>query len=229
MKKKIFVIFVFMLLIATAIISAGGIIIKNNISDSKENQDESVNLKINRMTDVLKKYNFMNTTTDTIIEDEPVDPQTKVTKIGYVSIPATAFVPYDNDVYWITNGNIIHGDGTVYAPVYLPHEAEVTMIEFYWKDEDPSADIGAILFRSSLDSNKVELAEAWSSGSSGNGKSSDNIIDYPKIENNIYTYYMSSYVKDSIGIYGVIIRYNYQVTVNRADTAQLNEPQMNPR
>ena len=229
MKNKIFSIFVCMLMITTVAISAAGIITQKNKTDSNEVQDESVNIEVYRKADVIKEYEIMMTEQDTIIQDEPDNPQVSGIKTGYVSIPATAFLPYDNDADWQNGGNILYASGTVYAPVNLPHEAEVEMIEFYWRDEEPYRDVGAILLRSSMDWNEVEMADAWSSGSSGNGKSSDNTIDHPTIDNNLYTYYIMSAAYPQIGIYGVTIQYNYEIVTNSVDMAQSNEPQMNPK
>ena len=239
MKMKIFGLFVCMLLMTTAVITAAGLMTKKDISDSqlildesrniktdKIIQDKPVNMEIFSKEDVIREYDFMNTKTEKTIRDEPDDPQKQEIKIGYYSIPATAFLPYDNDASWYNSGCVVYGFGAVFAPVYLPHEAEVEMMEYHWSDTDPYMDCGVMLCRSSFDIHYVEMADAWTSGSSGDGTSSDNTIDHPKIDNSLYTYYLYSAVGYDVWMYGITIRYNYEVRVNTIDSVQSDESEV---
>ena len=135
---------------------------------------------------------------------------------SYLSIPAAAFVPADNyNSNTLNSGAFIRPNGNlpenVYAPVHLPHNAEITKMTVYWKDTYSGGDGTIILYRSTFAGNLAPVAQVSTSGSSGDGSSFDSSIAYAQVDNSGFMYYVNAYLPtdgtDYVGIYAVVIEY----------------------
>lgn len=136
-----------------------------------------------------------------------------VIKKDYFSISGGAFNPEDSSLTYSTDGCSIGGNGKFYAPVYLPNEATVTKILFFWTDYYGSGDGTLQLKRHSFGNPTAQtMAEASTSGSTGSGASEDITIDNPEINNSQYSYFVVlDFPSALIKCYNVIIEYNYEV------------------
>ncbi len=137
---------------------------------------------------------------------------------GYLSIPAAAFVPADNySSNTLNSGAFIRPNGTlpenVYAAVHLPHNARITKMTAHWKDNDPNNDGTITLYRSTSAGSLAQIAQVSTSGSSGNGSSTDSNVNasYAQVDNANFLYYVNAYLPTDgtnyVGLYGVIIEY----------------------
>jgi hypothetical protein len=143
-------------------------------------------------------------------DDNPVEPL--VTKTDYFSIPGGAFNPEGSSMTYTSDGMRISGEGKFYAPVYLPNEAKVTKLLFYWSDYYGADDGTASLERYSFGSpSSHTMAEASTSGSTGSGASEDSSIDNEEIDNSQYSYFVAlDFPASIISCYNVVIEYNYE-------------------
>jgi len=214
MRKKIIGIFVCMLLMTTAVVSAVRIL---NIASPRET-DKHIS------TDTIEKESNEKSV---IIEEQDDDnpPQPLATKTGYLSIPAAAFTPVDNYCKWYNNGREYEGTGSAIAPVFLPHKAEVTKVNFYWYDTNPSVSGILSLCRSKMDGFEEKMAQAYTDVG-GYGISYDDTIDYKEIENDIYCYYLKVGVGYDYHTCGVIIEYTYKSIVSSENIADGDEAQV---
>ena len=137
---------------------------------------------------------------------------------SYLSIPAAAFVPADNyNSRTLNSGAFIRPNGSlsenVYAAVYLPHNARITKMTAHWKDNDPNNDGTITLYRSTSTGSSAQIAQVSTSGSSGNGSSTDSNVNasYAQVDNANFLYYVNAYLPTDgtnyVGLYGVIIEY----------------------
>ena len=155
-----------------------------------------------------------NTTeNDYNVSDDDTTPQPLATQTGYFSIPAAAFNPEGSSMTYSSSGNRISGEGKFYAPVYLPNEATVTKLLFFWSDYDGPDDGTASLLRYSFGAPSTNtMAEASTSGSTGSGASEDTTIDAAEIDNSQYSYFVAlDFPSGVINCYNVIIEYDYEV------------------
>jgi len=155
-----------------------------------------------------------NTTeNDYKVSDGDNAPEPLATETGYFSIPAAAFIPESSSMYYSSSGNLISGEGNYYAPVYLPNNATVTKLLFYWSDYDVASDGIARLKRYSFGAPTTNtMAEAITSGSTGSGSSEDNTIDAAEIDNSQYSYFVALVFPPGVlNCYNVIIEYDYEV------------------
>jgi hypothetical protein len=195
MRKKILGIFVCMLVMTAAVVSAAGII---NIATPR-NVDNHLN------TDTIEK----ESNEESLIKEEQ-DPQPLATKTGYLSIPAAAFTPTDDTTSWHNTGTQLHGQYFFIAPVYLLNGATVTKVTFHWRDDAATYDGVLTLTRNNMDGSCHQLASTPTSGNSGYGISYDDTIDYALIDNSIYSYHFVCTLDTDIWLNGVIIEYNYE-------------------
>ncbi|HEY77479.1 MAG TPA: hypothetical protein G4O00_15085 [Thermoflexia bacterium] len=113
---------------------------------------------------------------------------------SYISIPAAAFVPQDNfsaDTYNV--GSIVRTvTGSVdefNAPVFLPHGSTVVSVTVHWYDDYGAGDGTITLRRTNFSVFSVKMAEVTTSGSGGDGTSTDTTIDFAQVDNSQYIYY----------------------------------------
>ncbi len=112
--------------------------------------------------------------------------------IGFISIPASAFVPtynvdnvrIDNFLWNYENSSYVF----FMAPVQIPNNATITNVTSYWTDSGDSV-IYCNLYRSSLFTNQL-MASMDSVGSSGYGSIYDDIIEYATVDNVQHAYYL---------------------------------------
>ena len=195
MIRKLVGILVSTLLIAAAVLPAVGII---NISNNKP----------------VNSYIDSNNVLEQEIEDsqginEPDEPLPRppCNKTGYLSIPAAAFTPRNNNTYIENKGYLLYGKDMFVAPVYLPHKATVTNITFYWINE-ATASFRLYLYRNHMNGITDEMALVWVLDS-GTGSSWTDEIDYADIDNSLYSYYLEIGIFQYMGCYGIIIEYTY--------------------
>ncbi len=212
MKKKILGIFVCMLLIATAVLPASGIM---TISTTKK-------VECSLSSDVAEESSVE--IVSKIEEQGDTTPRPAATKTGYLSIPAAAFTPRNNNTYVENYGYRLSGEVFFVAPVNLPHRATVTNLTYYWINEAP-ASARLHLSRSYMNGSIDEMANAWISGS-GNGSSWDDTIDYADIDNSLYSYYLEFFIGPDMGCYGVIIEYTYTSGVSLVSMDEGEENQV---
>jgi hypothetical protein len=144
---------------------------------------------------------------------DDLTPKPLVIQTDYFSISGGAFNPEDSSLTYSTDGCSIGGNGKFYAPVYLPNEATVTKILFFWTDYYGSDDGTLQLKRHGFGNPTAQtMAEASTSGSTGSGASEDITIDNPEINNSQYSYFVVlDFPSALIKCYNVIIEYNYEV------------------
>ena len=158
---------------------------------------------------------------------EPSDPQPAATKTGYFSMPAAAFNPVQDTVSFSNAGNYVSGDGPLIAPVYLPHEATVTKLTFYWADYNGGHNGRIFLVRYPMSGNNQVMAEAHTSGSSGDGSSYDDTIDNPKIDNALFSYFAVFDITDTLVVcYNVQIEYTYETVISSEEMANSQQTQV---
>jgi len=132
-------------------------------------------------------------------------------KTGYVAVSAAAFQPVDSGYSYANWGNKLtplnSSSHYYYAAVQLPHHATVTRLTFAWRDTS-SSNAECKLFRNNLAGGGDEMAQAVSSGATGNGGTQDLTIDYASVDNTMYAYYLQWYLPDpNTSGYAVIIEY----------------------
>ncbi len=138
-----------------------------------------------------------------------------VTRTGYIALSAAAFQPREDGYDYTNNGGALYNNnGTsreYVAPVQLPHGSHVTKITFYWNDTSTSADGYCNLARDEMGSGTTSvMASASTNGSGGDGSSVDNTINYSRIDNSLYAYFLYLNLPDaSVSAYGVVIEYKY--------------------
>jgi len=208
MKKKTVVILVCALLIAAAVLPAAGII---NISNTKPAENS---------------FDFDAASEREISEPDDPEPEPTATKTGYLSIPAAAFTPRDNDMYVKNEGYQLTGEGFFIAPVYLPNGATVVNLTYYWRNE-VSASARAHLSRNYMNGATDELANVWIDGSvQGYGVSWINTIDFAEIDNSRYSYFLELGIGSGMDVYGFKIEYTYKSGGSTEDTADIEESQV---
>ncbi len=142
---------------------------------------------------------------------------------SYVSLPAAAFHPTDNNAAFVNSGyKIVPGNAAsenYLASVQLPHGATVTKLTFYWTDSS-NADGSAALYRIDLAGSEDLMAKAFSSGGSSSsnggstvtGSSEDTSIDNAQVDNSQYAYYVwltlpTDVYGSTVDAHGVVIEY----------------------
>lgn len=163
------------------------------------------------------------------VSDEDTTPEPLAIQTDYFSIPAAAFIPESSSMSYTGSGNLIGGEGKFYAPVYLPKDAIVTKLLFFWSDYYGADDGTVSLLRYSFGApSTTTMAGASTSGSTGSGASEDTTIDYAEIDNSQYSYFVAlDFPSALIKCYNVVIEYNYEpvsVPVNRIDDEENQVP-----
>ena len=114
-------------------------------------------------------------------------------KLSPLSIPAAAFVPY-NDIYDFTIDHTQIFNRTsleihlYYAPVILPHGATVSKVTLYGYRNDALAAMTLILYRVDPTESVAEMAMLMADWTLGAGSIYDDTIDYATIDNENYQY-----------------------------------------
>jgi hypothetical protein len=217
MIKKIIGIVVCTLVIVAAVLPVAGIMtVRNN-----------KNVKSSFKTDRILKQNIEDKVIINEKEEQP--PQTGDFKIGYLSVPAAAFVPISNSIQHHNQGDFLTGEFALfYAPVYFPHGATVLSLTFYWDDTSASEDVDLYLYRYPFGDVSQIMAEASSSGGTGSGSSQDITINYAVIDNSKYCYYLGLEFPDtlwSLFYDSAVIEYEYEVKFNSDDFSENQQTQ----
>jgi hypothetical protein len=208
MNSKMVGILVCMLVATVAVLPASGIFTMGATKkmESSFNSDDSLERKISEPND-------------------PV-PEPATTEIDYLSIPAAAFTPRNNDMYVKNEGYYLTGEGFFVAPVYLPHGVTVTNLSYYWKNEAPAC-ARLHLSRNYMDGTAEEMANTWISGNvHGNGFSWTDRIDYAEIDNSLYSYFLELGIGSDMRCYGVTIEYTHTSGGNSEDMVYSEESQV---
>jgi len=139
------------------------------------------------------------------------------TRTGYITIPAAAFTPELASYTYTNSGNILYaatGGGSIFvAPVFLPHGATVTRLDFYYKDNSAN-DLTLYLNVTARTDSGTSMASITSSGQSSQyTSSSTTTINVSTVDNLSYNYYLSLSFpgNDSSNLIysGALIRYSY--------------------
>jgi hypothetical protein len=130
------------------------------------------------------------------LPNKPAKPNNTVAAAAgtqYLTIPATAFTPYEDGYDFLNAGPyLVHyhspgggtGNGWYLAPVQLPQGATVTEMTFHFFDDSTTNNILAQLQRSDLAGGFYEMATVDSAGySAGYSNRSDTSITSPVIDN----------------------------------------------
>jgi hypothetical protein len=131
---------------------------------------------------------------------------------GVLTIPGVAFV--ETRAADPTSGSCvpesIAGDGTYYAPVYLPQAARVTKLTYHWWDANAGADATASLVRLAIPSTSAAATMASTSSAADNAdhtSSSTTSITTATINNKNFAYFVRVTQPGSICIDAVQIQY----------------------
>lgn len=126
-----------------------------------------------------------------------VQAQSMVT--GYVSVPASAFVPrystnsvrIDDSLWNYEDSGYVHFFGSV----QLPHGSTVKNVTFYWFDGGDSV-IYCNMYRNYPGIHQL-MAANFSTGSGGEGSNYDDSIDYATVDNHQYAYFLYIEIPES--------------------------------
>jgi hypothetical protein len=115
---------------------------------------------------------------------------------GYISIPASAFVPAipSSDFVLITEtlqNREASRDLVFWGSVQLPHGVTITNVTAYWQDTNALLEVYTLLYRVRGHDNSDIMTYMTSSGSSGVGSTIDTTIDFAEIDNSQYCYALS--------------------------------------
>jgi len=132
-----------------------------------------------------------------LIYSNIVQAQTTVT--GYVSVPAAAFVPWDNTFSFEISYYIKNKDAAARAfcgSVQLPNGATVTKLTYYWYDNGTYS-VSLMLLRRNNTLTGQTMAFVTSSGDTGYGSSYDDTILNATVDNSRYAYYLVAIIPAS--------------------------------
>ena len=111
---------------------------------------------------------------------------------GFISVSTFGFVPYAPEMLlthnnmWLENGS--QTDGVYFAPVYLPHKANLTKVVFFYYDTVP-ADMVFYLERVNLfTGDRAEAARAYPTGTAGFSTIECDLFEPYLIDNQLYSY-----------------------------------------
>jgi hypothetical protein len=133
---------------------------------------------------------------------------------GWASVPGAAFTGNNPDTEEV---NIIAGQaenastGALYAPIQLPHGAEILELKINGFDNDATFDMGALLLSVNTTGSGSSVASVSTSGTPGNTTVSSAVIDDPVLaivdnENFAYVIYLTNADGDPY-IVSVMVRY----------------------
>ena len=217
MNKKTIGILICMLLIAAAVLPVAGIMTVRNTKRVERSLSSDKVIKQNIEDPLI------------INEKEDPTPQPGIIKTGYLSIPSADFVPFDHTIQYYNYGNYLTGEwASFFAPVYLPHEAKVTKLTFYWEDHSTTYDTELNFNRYPFGGANELMASVKSSGNTGTGSSQDITIDYADIDNSGYCYFLHLFIPDiiyTIFYDSAVIEYEYEVRVNLNDISEGQQTQ----
>lgn len=136
--------------------------------------------------------------------------ETRIPKKGYISVPAAAFVPYNNTFNVKTWDRLLNYENVTvsfFGSIQLPHGAIVKNVTFYWYDVgEEDLMFRLVRYRQGMGTNMVQV---FSSGSPGWGSTSTNSITSPTVDNNLYAYHL--YVSIPASSSHTDYRFNYAV------------------
>jgi len=141
--------------------------------------------------------------------------ETRVPKKGYISVPAAAFVPYNNTFNVRTLDRLLNYENVTvsfFGSIQLPHGAIVKSVTFYWYDVgEEDLMFRLVRYRQGMGNIMVQV---FSSGSPGWGSTSTNSITFPTVDNNLYAYYLcvsipASYSHTDYRFNYAVIEYEY--------------------
>jgi hypothetical protein len=120
---------------------------------------------------------------------------------GYISIPASEFVPLRTTYNSFLGEEVYQAVGTFdqnfYGAVQLPHGAIITNFTSYWYDADTGEDIICTLAYTNSNGQTYGIAHSSSSGSSGSGSTIDTSVSNPTVNNRDYSYCVSMLIPGS--------------------------------
>ncbi len=136
---------------------------------------------------------------------------------GFISVSSFAFKPFSSDdsqiydVTWMYNGGA--DMASFIAPVYLPHDATITKVVFFFYDGITGADLILSLLRVNMfDGSVTPVARGYSSTSSGLGFI-EAPISIPLVDNQLYSYILDVDIPGghygSLSLINVRIDYSY--------------------
>jgi hypothetical protein len=157
---------------------------------------------------------------------EPNNPQPAATKTGYFTVPAAAFIAEDDTISYHNYASWLTGRGAFCAPVYLPNEATVTKLIFFYSDLSSGYNAELGLFRYPFGATEELMSYVETSGNTGNGYIEDNTIDYADIDNYRNSYFL--WFDNPANIYdiyflSVIIEYTYETGGSSEENIAGNE------
>jgi hypothetical protein len=164
-----------------------------------------------------------------INEQDGVLSQREKNKTGFLSIPPCAFIPKNETIDYYLTGLSIYGNGTFYAPVYLPDEAIVTKLTFYWCDYSESKNAELSLWRKDIGIGVAQgMVELHTYGNdSSNHYSMEDDIAVATINNANYSYYLELWSYPYISCNDVQIEYTYVIggsSIDNIEGQYINEP-----
>ena len=136
---------------------------------------------------------------DRFIISDDIEVQGKITistTTRYYSIPASAWYPDSSYTTYFSSGSETYTPSTLpttywYAPVHLPHGAEVTELKVRIYDIDITEYVDVALWRG-FGGTSYSMGSVISTGSSGWNAYVDNSIDYATIDNQHYVYFLKA-------------------------------------
>ena len=133
-------------------------------------------------------------------------------KTSYLSVPPAAFRPTTDTMQYFS-GLAVSGDGDFMASLFLPQNADLTKITFYWEDANSTNNGFLYLYSSHFSGFATQLAFISTSGSSGVIDSAyTESITGGSIDNNNYVYVLHFRAFSDVVLYGVKIEYTFTET-----------------
>lgn len=133
----------------------------------------------------------------------------------YLAVPAAAFSPiydnaYNNQGHQVCTGST-SGDTHV-APLFLPHNATVTALRYYfWQSGGPAGGSAVTLYAAgNASDSRVFMADCSAAGTVGHGSSSDTTIYNAVVDNENRQYFLELHWNSNcanIISYRVVIEY----------------------
>jgi hypothetical protein len=140
------------------------------------------------------------------------------TRTGHISISPSAFQPHTESYQFARTGYMLYttsGD-TYNAPVSLPDGSTVTKVTFYFRNSSASEDVTMSLRRGEVPSSTIrtmaQVNSIYTTAHNGYANDDDDIIDYAKIDNENYKYWLQAEFDgtgSTLQVTAVVIEYQY--------------------
>lgn len=146
---------------------------------------------------------------------EPGEPGLGVDPVGYLSIPAAAFIPRENDYLYLNLGGFVESLDTdmiiLTAPVFLPHGVTVTKLTMYAGDSIVDKQIECNMQKGGSGGGYMAVT---TSIDGSHTETFDDSIYSPVINNITNNYYLELIIPSSpglmdLGFYHAVIEYAY--------------------